>query len=295
MFVEITPHTWSEAKKVGDLLSVLWIFRGHSDATWQLATTIERAAEQFRCSREYIWIREKMLIRDFQRRAHHYIAAPPAANEILEWLVLVQHHGGPTRLLDFTHSFYIAAFFAIESALNDACVWAISKWHLDKTVENLLGDDQKTYPTLVEQDAAVVHLAESFLRDRDKSLDSILNVTPNRLNERIAIQQGTSLFPCNTKKSFESNLCAALQLPFTSLSSINANSMQLKQLDENLKYEASVVKINLPRQLHRDAYLDLHRMNIDEASLFPGLDGFARSLKYHLRVMEPLHAVDTHS
>ena len=120
-----------------------------------------------------------------------------------------------------------------------------------------------------------------------QSLDSVLDVTPNRLNERIAIQQGISLFPCNTKKPFESNLCAALRLPFDSLSSVNANSMQLKQLDENLKYEASVAKINLPRQFHKDAYLDLHRMNIDEASLFPGLDGFARSLKYHLRVMEP--------
>jgi hypothetical protein len=44
-----------------------------------------------------------------------------------------------------------------------------------------------------------------------------------------------------------------------------------------------VVMINMPISCHREAIRDLYSMNIDAASLFPGLDGFARSLNFILR------------
>src|SRR5438093_2893211 len=43
----------------------------------------------------------------------------------LEWLALMQHYGAPTRLLDFTYSFWIALFFAFEEAENDCSVVAL--------------------------------------------------------------------------------------------------------------------------------------------------------------------------
>ena len=38
----------------------------------------------------------------------------------------MQHHGAPTRLIDFTWSPYVAAFFALERATGDAAVWAVN-------------------------------------------------------------------------------------------------------------------------------------------------------------------------
>ena len=38
----------------------------------------------------------------------------------------MQHHGAPTRLIDFTWSPYVAAFFALERTLADGVVWAMN-------------------------------------------------------------------------------------------------------------------------------------------------------------------------
>ena len=57
---------------------------------------------------------EERTLRIFKRKAHHFLDRTPAEEEEFEWLALMQHHGAPTRLLDFTWSPYVAAFFALE-------------------------------------------------------------------------------------------------------------------------------------------------------------------------------------
>jgi hypothetical protein len=46
------------------------MFRGHADADWRLATTLERKAAQYNCSSERILGRERWILRNFYRRAH---------------------------------------------------------------------------------------------------------------------------------------------------------------------------------------------------------------------------------
>jgi hypothetical protein len=55
---------------------------------------------------------EQVLIRRFKNEARPYLKYDPKSD--WEWLSLAQHHGLPTRLLDWSHSGLVAAFFAIE-------------------------------------------------------------------------------------------------------------------------------------------------------------------------------------
>jgi FRG domain len=69
---------------------------------------------------EYWKQQEAIILRIFQRKSHLFIPNPPSGEDSFEWRSLMQHHGTPTRLLDFTWSPYVAAFFALQSAYDEA-------------------------------------------------------------------------------------------------------------------------------------------------------------------------------
>jgi hypothetical protein len=85
----------------------------------------QRVGEVSKICQQAWELQESRIRRIFERKSRLFLADVPNNDEI-EWLALMQHHGAPTRLLDFTWSPYVAAFFALERATEDAAVWAIN-------------------------------------------------------------------------------------------------------------------------------------------------------------------------
>ena len=306
-FIEITPNTWEEAKSIWNLISATYIYRGHTDSKWHLETTLARAISLNPNDTLDAYEVEQRILKMFKTRAHQYIESPPKDEDYVEWFSLIQDHGGPSRLLDFSESFYIASFFALESVREMGCVWAISRIRLlmamiwgekGKFANRIFANRNSSKVDYVDyggEPEKLIRFAESFVSDKTNHEDLVLKVTPPRLNERLAVQKGIFLFPCNINKSFESNLCGTFELPFNSLDSENARGMSCQEFlnfyRENEEIQKGrnismsevipIIKINLSKEISFDAITDLYNMNIDYASLFPGLDGFTKSLYYH--------------
>jgi hypothetical protein len=109
------------------------LYRGHRLFDWELRASLERAllgyAEQHD-ERRYglmmsmgadpgiqAWARgvELEMMQRFRQRAMHFgIPGLPEAWDILGWWELMQHHGSPTRLMDWTTSPFVAIWFALD-------------------------------------------------------------------------------------------------------------------------------------------------------------------------------------
>ncbi len=103
-----------------------WAFRGERDERWPLYSSLSRYLQNFGVDRGAWPEQEGRILRVFKRKAHQFLVQPPEPDDDFQWLALMQHHGAPTRLIDFTWSPYVAAFFALERTLTDGVVWAMN-------------------------------------------------------------------------------------------------------------------------------------------------------------------------
>jgi hypothetical protein len=81
-----------------------WVFRGQESSSWGLKTYLERLLERYKPYRVpdvSPYDVEAKLVRGFQRKAYQYVSDLPNQDDTLEWLSLMRHLGGPTRLLDW--------------------------------------------------------------------------------------------------------------------------------------------------------------------------------------------------
>ena len=131
---------------------ILW-YRGHRQASWNVEPTICRGYEP---------IDERNFSHRFRSRASIRTLKAPNFDDIALWLSLMRHYGLPTRLMDWSRSPMVAAYFALECIIEDfkantcdSVIWVLDP-HIMNGIENVKGIKDLTpsiasgtcYPTL---------------------------------------------------------------------------------------------------------------------------------------------------
>jgi FRG domain len=267
-FKETTVSSWTELRDVLEHLSIAgWAFRGQADTNWPLETSLTRYLKTFSHAQDDWLARERKMLLTFQRKAHLLLSRTPEAGQTLEWLALMQHHGAPTRLLDFTWSPYVAAFFALERATRDAAIWAISAGPAVKNLRGFAISDTLNRIFKLDRGHTKTRRRPSKFDDRGMSKSALKRLAqdgrippavmgePALMNQRMTTQAGTFVIPL----------------------------MQIDSPIEAFLPPASIFKVNLKTKKVRRPTMDrLYNMNINNATLFPGIDGLARSLAFEL-------------
>jgi hypothetical protein len=154
---------------------------------------------------------------------------------------------------------------------NDACaLWALD---MDWLIRNAERQFKYAIGHLSTEDP---HLKSKEFFDlvfnRYPPFDLVYSLNPERRNERLIIQQGLFLAPANITKTFEENIAA------------------LQATDTNAGEHIQKLIIRASPKLKREILRHLFRMNVTRATLFPGLDGFAASLRNYLAFPDILKA-----
>lgn len=135
-----------------------WVFRGQADKRWPMLPTVGRAKPK-----GGPWsIDERKVFDIFCREAQGFSHTFP--HNTWDQLALAQHHGLPTRLLDFTHNPLIALYFAVENSLED-----------DATFYALKAPDK-------------IDISDSALTPFD--ITTMGKLYPNIVSDRIKAQEG---------------------------------------------------------------------------------------------------------
>ncbi len=253
-------------------LSSAYLFRGQNDADWKLETSLERHVKEKNSSPGV----EKDMLRSFQRRAHIYTKDIPGYNNTIEWLALMQHYGCPTRLLDFTSSMFIAAYFAVENYISNNCaaVWAINQIAL----YHIYRDNPELHFLASDNGRPDQDNINSYLTITDQR-DGIISIEPFKMNERLMIQQGSFMLPLNINKTFEHNLFYAFGVDpdiQNDVSVIKFSETNFEKILE-IMMKGSIIKFVILEKTKKDILSFLRQFNIEPQYLFPGLEGLAKS------------------
>ena len=253
---EIRVATWSELHE--RLFEGAWnpelgvhrsdfAFRGRWEVEDDLATSLARLGGEAAGL-------ERHLLRNFRKYAAG--DAVPVDSE-WNWLALGQHHGLPTRMLDWTYSPYVALHFATvrrDSFDRDGAVWMVDYVRAHELAP-------KALRRCLEEEGANVFTTE------------LLATVAERVDDLGGLDGEFVVFV--EPPSFDARIVNQYAL-FSLMSSADGS------FDEWLAERPELGRrIVIPAELKWEVRDKLDQANVTERVLFPGLDGMTRWLTRH--------------
>ena len=244
-----------------------YLYRGLPNSNYHLVTSLRRNCKEKKNDIELA------ILRNFVKYAA--LEDPALKTSIWRQMIVGQHHGLPSRLLDWTYSVLIALHFATsgenldDMSKNAAVLWQIDILEMNKRLP-------KNYQTTLKNESAflmTVDMMDSLTRggntydilnryDSDMGTASMVFLEPPSIDQRIIGQYSYfSIIPSR-------------------IENLQDDTGIVTFLDETQNTVKYIISTDLKWRI-RDM---LDQMNINERILFPGLDGITSWMKRHYYV-----------
>jgi hypothetical protein len=234
-------------------VDISFLYRGQSDSSWHLQSTIMRNFKPSISTKDALTLEDEFL-QLFRSQAHVHLRPDflPITTNPSDWWQIMQHYSAPTRLIDWTESPYVAAYFAVvQNWDKDGLILTIPPFYLNGEAKKILGGSKFE---------DVLHL--------DNAPDVTMAIQMVKHSNRTMAQQGHFTVSANilgNQESFIDSACSS-----------------------NALAKDGFCKLIIPKKLKPEFLYRLKKMNVTAASLFPGEDGLGKSI-YELSLLSSVY------
>ena len=260
-----------------------YVFRGVPDEGFSLGTSIGRFVGD-----SQKWHLEPLLLRNFAQYAASELGEPRSVWHLLS---IAQHYGLPTRLLDWSFSPLVAAYFAVATGDtdHDGAIWAVDY----RTLHAGLPDRYQEVLETTETDMLDVHLLSNATLEYEQREDLGDGAAPVRnLNDIGRISElWRELWAPDADRDDE--YVMFFRPPAIDDRIVNQSAVFSFQSDPRLVLDRWLAdrpdcyrKIVVPGDRKLEFRDKLDQMNVNHRTLFPGLEGVATGLKQYYQPLD---------
>ncbi|WP_049922434.1 FRG domain-containing protein [Halopiger djelfimassiliensis] len=283
----VRAETWTELHEL--LSREMWmadigrhrapyVFRGVPDESFTLETSIKRFVGD-----TGEWKLEPLLLRNFAQYAMDEIDEPRSVWHLLS---IAQHYGLPTRLLDWSFSPLVAAYFAVQSGDtdHDGAIWAVDY----RTLHADIPDHYQEVLEVTEMNMFDVHLLSNATLEYEASERAVDTASIRDLNDVSRITEIWREMWGVDDRPEEDQYVLFFRPPAIDDRIVNQSAVFSFQSDPRLVLDRWLEdrpdcyrKIVVPGDRKLEFRDKLDQLNVNHRTLFPGLDGLTTWLKQY--------------